>query len=714
MYARLLRLVACALLAGTPAAAQSAALTGVVKDGETGAAIMGATVLLRGTPLSTASGNDGRFSLLRLDAGTYNVYVAAMGYAADSTMGVAIAAGERKDLAFALHRIPLELQEIVVTSSRSAERADESTVSVATLPVQSILQRNVQRLDQALVYVPGVTINGNDQLDIRGASGIAKGVGSRVLMLLDGHPILSANGSEINFANLPMLDLRSTEIVKGAYSATYGSNALGGVVNLITAPIGEEPQTALRVTAGGYNYPSQYKWTSSAQNYAGIGVQHARRIGSVGLRAYAGYEASDGYTENGGANTFVTRLKAQSSLDAAHPWDAYMLFSKERNEDFFVWGNPDAPYRPPPQYASDYSDGYNVLSGATLTPLARSSTMVKLSPYFNFNSNYNHFSENQDWQRAYKPGLIGTFNWFATEKQSLTLGGDLAQTWTESNFLGSPRVLDVALFAQDEVRFTDGIKLNAGLRLDHHKASTSGSEWALSPKVGASFRVAPRVSMRASIGAGYRAPTVIEQFVSTIQSGYQVVPNPTLTGEHAWSAEVGTTATLFNRVRVDGAIFGSYYRDLIAPGPAPGQPFVFQFQNVNRARVVGLDIGVNSYIVRNWLEAQLTYLFLNSEDLDTGKELPYRSPHNVTATVNVWRQRIGLDLRYRSRIPEVLAYPLDPRSDMTVVDLRGQYSFLNVMWQLKVSNVFNAFFVDVQERTPSAPRSLTLSAVYGI
>ena len=168
------------------------------------------------------------------------------------------------------------------------------------------------------------------------------------------------------------------------------------------------------------------------------------------------------------------------------------------------------------------------------------------------------------------------------------------------------------------------------------------------------------------------------------------------------------------RVRVDGAFFGSYYDDLIAPGPAPGQPFVFQFQNVSRARVFGLDVGLNSNIVRNWLDAQLTYLYLNSRDLDTDKALPYRSPHNFTATVNVWRQRVGVDVRYRSRIPEVLAYPLDPRGSMTVVDLRGAYDFFNVTWQLKVGNVFNAFYVDVQERTPSAPRSLTLTAVYGI
>ena len=76
--------------------------------------------------------------------------------------------------------------------------------------------------------------------------------------------------------------------------------------------------------------------------------------------------------------------------------------------------------------------------------------------------------------KAYKPGMIAAFNWFASEKQSLTLGGDLAHTWTESNFLGSPTVLDAAIFAQDEIQATSGIKVNAGLRLDHHKASTTG------------------------------------------------------------------------------------------------------------------------------------------------------------------------------------------------------------------------------------------------
>jgi outer membrane receptor protein involved in Fe transport len=82
--------------------------------------------------------------------------------------------------------------------------------------------------------------------------------------------------------------------------------------------------------------------------------------------------------------------------------------------------------------------------------------------------------------------------------------------------------------------------------------------------------------------------------------------------------------------------------------------------------------------------------------------------------VNVWRQRFGVDVRYRSRIPEVIAYPLDPRGDATVVDLRAAYTFSNVTWQMRLGNLFNTFYVDVQERIPSAPRSLTLTAIYGL
>jgi outer membrane receptor for ferrienterochelin and colicins len=706
--------LAALVLAPCPAHAQTAVISGSVRDAETNAPLPGVTILLAGTPFSATTNGQGSFAINWLSAGTYTLHAVVIGYSSDSLPGLHLADGERRTVAIALHRVPLMLQDIVVTASRTAEKGDESTVSVAALPIRDIVQRDVTTIDQALVYVPGVTFNGSGQLDIRGAAGLARGVGSRVLMLLDGHPMMSGDGAEIDFSSIPLLDLDRIEIVKGAYSAVYGSNALGGVVNVITKPVGLTPETVYRAHAEAYNYQDQYKWADGRQGAVGLGVQHSRRLGGVGARLYLGYNDTDGFAQNGEARRWLGRLKLASSPDDLHPWDLYTIVTRERAGESFVWRSPDQPYEVPTDQVGDYTIFYQVLTGATVTPLARGATLVRLNPYFNFNTITNYFHDNNDWHTAIKPGLLAQLSWSAGEHQALTVGLDGAYTWVRSNFLGDPKILDAAAFAQDEVRLTSALKASLGVRLDHHDVNVAQAEWSLSPKLGVALQVAPRATLRASVGAGYRAPSAIEQFVSSVQFGFQVVPNPALRGEHAWSGEIGTTVTVVDQLRVDAALFGSLYRDLIGPGPAPGQPFVFQFQNVSRARVAGADVGFTAQVVPRKLEVQGSYLLLATKDLDTGEPLPYRSRHNLTSTVNVFGGLAGVDLRYRSRVEQVLAYPLDQRSDVTLVDLRFGYRALGMLFQFKVANLFNHFYVDVQERTPGAPRSFALTALHGL
>ncbi len=709
-FAVLAGLVLCIGVAG----AQTSAVVGTVRDAETGKPIAGATVLLTGTPLSAIASADGRFAIEGLQGGRYTLRAVAIGFSADGLFHIELAAGERRDLTLRLERIPLMLQEVVVTASRVVERSEESAVSVAALPSHEVVRRNVTTIDKALVYVPGVTFNGSEQLDIRGAAGFARGVGSRVLMLLDGHPILSGDGGEIDFASIPLLDLDRAEIVKGAYSAIYGSSAVGGVVNMVTNPVGMGPETVFRAHAEAYTFKPEYKWAGETQEAFGFGVQHSRRIGSIGGRFFLGYESTDGFTENGESDRWLGRVKVASGPTSSHPWDAYAVFTRDRSGEFFTWRSADEPYRVSPNEVGDHTVDNKLLTGATITPLARTTTLVRLSPYFNVNTLQNRFSDNSDWHRAVKPGMLAQLSWYPSQGHAVTLGTDGAYTWVNSNFLGNPRILDLAVFAQDEFPVTRNLKGSVGVRLDHHKSDVGESEWAVSPKAGVALRVAPRATLRMSVGGGYRAPSAIEQFVSTQQFGFRVVPNPALRGEQAWSGEIGTTVTVVNRVRIDGALFGSVYHDLIGPAPAPGQPFVFQFQNVSRARVAGVDLGINAQVIPDRLELQATYLFLDTEDRDANKPLPYRSRHNVTGTINVFGGLAGLDTRYRSRVEEVLGYPVDPRSDVIVLDLRVGYRAVGVLWQLKVANLFNRFYVDVQERNPGAPRSIAITALHGI
>jgi outer membrane receptor protein involved in Fe transport len=704
------------VLAWAPAflGAQTAAIAGRVVDAEAGVPLPGATIVLAGTPLSTRSDGDGRFEIGQLDPGPYTLVVVALGFAADSLTDIVVADGDRRVLTLALHPVALALPELVISPARTVERRDRAIASVAVMAEREILRRNVTTLDQALPYVPGITFNGNEQVDIRGAAGMARGIGSRVLMLLDGHPILTGDGAEVDFRVIPLLDLERTEVVKGAYSAVYGSNALGGVINLVTTPVEREPRTVVRVHGGGFNYRPEHRWADGVQATAGVGVQHSRAVGPIGMRAFVGYEDTDGYAENGESSRWIGRLKLASDGSALRPWDAYALVARERAGEAFVWRSADEPFRVPEPAVGNHTVSHTVLAGASVTPLARATTLLRLSPYFNVNGTENFFDDNDDWHTAIKPGLLAELAWYAGRRHAFTFGIEGAHTWVRSNFLGQPRLVDLAAFAQDEFQLSTNLKTTLGVRLDHHKANLAAGEWAISPKIGAALQLGPAATLRASAGAGYRAPSAIEQFVSSRQFGFRVLPNLELQGEHAWSAEVGTTVRLVNRVRVDAAAFGSLYSDLISPAPSPLEPFVFQFQNVARARVAGFDVGVNAQLVPDAVELQATYLWLDTEDRDTGAALPYRARHNITATLDVLRGLAGLDLRHRSRIEQVLVFPLDPRAQMTVVDLRLGYRVLDVLWQLKVANLFNQFYVDVQERNPGAPRSIALTGVYGM
>ena len=100
---------------------------------------------------------------------------------------------------------------------------------------------------------------------------------------------------------------------------------------------------------------------------------------------------------------------------------------------------------------------------------------------------------------------------------------------------------------------------------------------------------------------------------------------------------------------------------------------------------------------------------LATKDLDTQLSLPYRSRHNVTGTLELPQGLFDLDLRWRSRVEQVLAYPLDPRGAIALVDLRAAYRILGTVVQAKVGNLFQDVYPDVQERVPGAPRSVSLT-----
>jgi outer membrane receptor for ferrienterochelin and colicins len=692
------------------AAAQERTINGTIQDARTDSAVAGATVLVRGTLLGTVTDNAGRFRLEGLEPAAVVLRVFARGFRDTS---VTVPAGATQAVVVPLQPAALLMAPVVVTASRRPEAAPRAAVSVSVLSDVVLTKRNVSNLEAALPFVSGVTFNGPGEMDVRGSTGVAGGVGSRVLILLDGHPMLSADGGEIIWEALPLLDVDRVEVVKGAYSAVYGSNALGGVANIITSPIDPKPQTVARVHYGLYQIPSQYRFRDGPPSVYGVELQQSETIGGVGVRLDASRETSQGDTQNGWYHRWFLRGKATSPVGARRPWDGYFVWSWNNSGEFFTWRSNDQPFQVDTVSFGDRTVYRTLYAGATVTPLVGSSVILKVSPSVSFNENQNYFHDNQDYHRAWRGG--GTVQLTAQPAQAHTIvaGVDGAYATVHSNFLGAPGLTDGGIFLQDQWGITPRLEATAGARLDYHTTTESPTETSVNPKVAFRYMLSPNVGLRASVGTGYRAASAIEQFVSAIQEGYRVIPNPALRGEHAVSGEVGLNARLWGGARFDAALFQNSYRDLIGPAAVPDSLFLFQFRNVQRARIRGLDASLDAPVIPHWLTANLTYMYLDAIDLDTHDWLPYRSRDNATLTLDALGGLGGVDIRYRSRVSTVLVYPLDPRGDITTVDLRANYRVAGAVLQGKVSNLFNEVYPDVQERVPGQPRTVSLAVLTG-
>lgn len=704
-------LAAILAVCAVPLAAQSrtGSLSGAVRADGDGRPVAEATVLLVGTPLQTATNLRGEYRFADLEPGRYALRVAATGFESAIQRDVDLAVGQHRRVDFTLRAAVFELPGVVVTATRSTSRPGDTPASIAVLSDSVIQRRSAITVDDALPFVPGIIVN-SGQLDIRGATGLARGVGSRVLMLLDGHRVLAGADGSINFDLLPVLDIDRIEVVKGPLSTLYGSNALGGVVNLITRPIPERPETAIKTHVGLYDPPTAFRYTDETLTLQGVDLQHARRLGPVGAQLAAGRKTSDGFRQNGDYSRWFLRGRLVLPVTSPTPWDVYAVWAREDHGEFVTWRASDRPYEvDPPEAVGDWvrSDKLNV--GATVTPVATRGLLVRLRPHLHRNAVQNYYHDNQNYHRTTRLGMDAQASLNPLRTHAITAGAEAMWTGVRSNFLGTPDLYDLAVFVHDEIELSDRFRASLGIRLDHRAAEGSADEFAVSPKVGLVYGPSGRTSLRLSFGRGYRAPSAVEQFVSTTLFNFRIIPNPALQGETSWGGEIGITTAVVGRLALDAAVFHTEYVDLIEPTPVLGQLFTFQFGNVARARVRGLDVGTEVSIVPDRLNFALTYTLLDTRDRRSNERLPYRSAHNLTATLD--GGIVAVDVRYRSRVQRVLVYPLDARGAVTLVDLRLGYRIASLGVQAKIANVFQQKYADVQERNPGAPRSVLLTVL---
>ena len=186
-------------------------------------------------------------------------------------------------------------------------------------------------------------------------------------------------------------------------------------------------------------------------------------------------------------------------------------------------------------------------------------------------------------------------------------------------------------------------------------------------------------------------------------------PNLELSSESGITYEAGWMGDLGRAVRTGLGLFRSEYGDFIEPAvdPADGK---IHFTNIHDAHITGFEGWMMTAPLLNRLTLTSSYMFLSTEDEETGEPLAYRSRHNLRASADaaVGRASVGVDFIYRSRTERVKVYESDERVPVYVTDLRADARLAHVRVSAKVSNLFQYNYTEI-ERTLAPVRHFTLN-----
>jgi outer membrane receptor for ferrienterochelin and colicins len=625
-------------------------VTGTVIDGETLRPLPGANVYLQGTVVGTVTDRDGIFRIPNIPRGTFTLVVSMIGYEQFRMPDISLERGETRRVDVRLRPAILEIAPIVVTATKIEQSLRDVPTSVSVMQAQDIERRNVFTIDEALRYIPGVHLN-LSQINIRGSSGYSHGAGSRVLLLIDGVPVLAGDSGEITWEIVPTDQVERIEVVKGAGSTLYGSNALGGVVNVITRDLPDRPVSAVKVQGGYYDKPyyDAWIWSDRTRFKHHLSIAHGRRIGPLQIVGSLGTFYDDSHRQNDSRRRTTGYLKGEYILSPFQTVSLSSFFNDQTRNNFLYWKNFENALEPYEEQLGEEVKSFRIQSRVQYRHIYRSGTFLTARGSWYHTDFNDNIGETGNASKANVFGAELQFNHMISASQYLVAGIEGSVQTVNSDIFGDRVGYVIALYAQDEWTVASPVKITGGIRFDVTKLDTISTFMNVSPRAGLVYALSPSASLRASAGVGFRAPSSAEAFATTAASGLIVSPNPDLDAERSWSFETGANFTLAERITVDAALFQNEYWDMIEPVivEVTQEGITARFVNILRARVQGFETGISSSLFGRMLQPRLGYTYVDGKDVDAGEPLKYRHKHMFTGGLLLQQGMFWAEVEYR-------------------------------------------------------------------
>lgn len=588
-------------------AQEKAIIKGTVKDKASDEVLLGVNVAVLGESAGASTDIEGNYSL-KLDPGTYRLKFSFLGYDQE-IQKISLAAGEERTFDIALGESEEQLNIVVVSGSKYERNLSEETFSIEVLKTDLIENSNNVTLREGIDKLSGVTIYDN-QANIRGGSGFTYSVGSRVLTLIDGLPILSVDRSEIRWSQMPLEISDQVEVIKSASSALYGASALNGVINVRTAWAKSKPETKAMIYYNGYAKPRNKElawWDNSEEPPMRYGAQfsHKQKFGRHDFVVGGNYNKSIGYIRRANSGFHRLSLKYRHRPEKveglSYGLGAYLMETDE--VDYIFWyDSGDNKYVP---FGADLN---NWRSEGTLTTSNRK--VILLDPFVKY---YHGNSKHSLKGRMYRTRLrfssknLDTYLYMGEYQfqHSFDFGmnitaGFLGQKATMADKdLGNHQAHNVAPYIQLDQKI-GRLSFNIGGRYEHFNLDSIYNAGRPVGSAGLNFQAAKKTYLRFSVGQGFRFPGIAERFVDEQLLDNPPIgayPNHNLQPEYGYNAEIGIKQGVKIKKWLgyaDLAFFWMDYWNMVVfefgsqtTGENPG--LGFSAKNLTRARVAGLE-----------------------------------------------------------------------------------------------------------------------------
>src|SRR5215510_12522482 len=514
---------------------------------------------------------------------------------------------------------PVEsLPPMVVTATRTEVPLNQLTTSLTVITAEEIRERQAELVSEVLRDVAGVNVVQTGSMGNTTSVFIRGSASNQVLVLIDGVEINSTTTGAYDFANLTTDSVERIEVLRGAGGTLYGSQAIGGVINIITKK-GQRPLEAGLSLQGGNGYTNRQVATLTGS------------AGNLGYLFSVGHLASDGFRS---VNDDYHNLSTSARLDYQVTEDANLTgifhFINTRvglfnNNNFASVPDPNAR-QATTQYVGKLEWAQKIMAnwdyrvfGAIYKEHDKFSDDVDPCVSFGLPCD----SRTRD---IFRPQITtGEFqtNYRLEDWSTSTFGIQYNRRSASTSGGIDGAIGNVGYYLQQQLQFLDrSLIMIPGIRLDDNQQF--GTAWT--PAFSAAYLFKEiGTKLKGGYAKGFRAPSLNELFAPPA-FGCPAFGNPNLGAEKSWEINFGVDQNLLaERLKIGANYFHREVKNLIDARPIPGNPFgCLREENVGSARFDGVELTIGIKIFEGLtLNANYTYL-----DWDTADGILRRRPHN--------------------------------------------------------------------------------------